>query len=67
MDIAKSVNRAVLGEGHKLNEIEKKAGVSIGFLSRVRSGQRDPGLRNIRKIADALGMKVSEFIALGED
>ena len=40
-------------------ELARKAGVSRAYLSRLEMGLHDPPLSRLRKLAKALGVKVS--------
>jgi transcriptional regulator with XRE-family HTH domain len=39
-----------------------KAGVSLGYLSRLEVGMHDPRLSTLRKLAKALGVPVTELV-----
>jgi len=39
-----------------------KAGVSLGYLSRLEVGMHDPRLSTLRKLAKALGVKVARLL-----
>lgn len=39
-----------------------KAGVSLGYLSRLEVGMHDPRLSTLRKLAKALGVPVTEML-----
>jgi len=42
-------------------DLEKKTGITQGFLSQIINGKKLPGIVNLKKIADALGVPVEEF------
>lgn len=42
--------------------LAKKAGVSGAYLARLEIGRHDPHLSRLRKLAKALGVKVSELV-----
>jgi transcriptional regulator with XRE-family HTH domain len=47
------------GEGLRLVDLAEKSGVSISFLSALRSGDRkEVSAKTLKKIADALGVRV---------
>lgn len=43
-------------------ELARRSGVSRAYLSRLEMGRHDPPLSRLRKIAKALGVKVSELV-----
>ena len=47
-------------------QLTKKTGIPSGSISAYLNGNTDPGFTQIKKIATALGMTVSQFFALGE-
>lgn len=67
MDIQKSIFAVTRHRGVKQSWLEQKAGISKGSLTHYLKGRQTPSLPALEKIADASGMKLSEFIALGED
>ncbi|MBD8045831.1 helix-turn-helix domain-containing protein [Clostridium faecium] len=44
--------------GMTLNELSKKSGVSLSFISDIENGRRLPGLEKSKAIADALSIDV---------
>lgn len=42
--------------------LAKKAGVSRAYLSRLEMGRHDPPLSRLRKLANALGVPVTELL-----
>ncbi|HEX2578627.1 MAG TPA: helix-turn-helix transcriptional regulator [Aquihabitans sp.] len=52
------------GEGLRLTDLSAKSGVSISFLSELRSGSRtEASAATVRKIADALNVRVRSLMA----
>jgi transcriptional regulator with XRE-family HTH domain len=49
-----------------IEALASKAGIHWTYLTGVERGQRNPTLRVIAAIADALGIKVSELMGLAE-
>ena len=47
-------------------KLADKAGLHVTYLSGVENGQRNPTLSLIAQLARALGLKLSELIALAE-
>lgn len=66
MDIQKSIRLSMAIKDINGVELAEKVGISSGTLSLIKSSKRNPSIGTIRKMAKALDMKVSEFIALGE-
>ncbi len=44
-------------------EVAHRAGIHVTYLSGVERGVRNPSLKNIRAIADALGVPVAALFA----
>lgn len=66
MDLSKSLRKACAEAGLKNVDV-RQAGVGAGTISRISvNDPGDIGIKTIEKIAKFFGMKVSEFIALGE-
>lgn len=52
------------GEGLRLVDLSTKAGVSISFLSELRSGTKtEVSPATLKKIADALGVRIRSLAA----
>ena len=47
--------------GLSQEEVAHGAGVHVTYLSGIERGKRNPSLRNIRKLASALGIRVQEL------
>ena len=48
-------------------EVAHRAGVHVTYLSGIERGVRNPSLKNIRAIAQALGVGVAELFAFEEE
>lgn len=48
-------------KGYTLKELSEKAGLSIGFLSKIERGVNNPSFTNLQKITYALGVSSSIF------
>lgn len=67
MNLGKSLRMAIAIHNVRHSAVAKAAGVSNGYISGIKSGKANPTSDIIERIAkDGFGMKVSEFIALGE-
>jgi len=42
-------------------ELAERAGISIGYLSRIEEGAKKPHFKTLSRIAFALGVKISEL------
>jgi transcriptional regulator with XRE-family HTH domain len=64
MFLGVQINRFALtdfmeGEGLRLTDLAEKSGVSISFLSELRSGTKtEVSPATVKKLADALGVRV---------
>ncbi len=52
--------------GLSQEEVAHLAGIHVTYLSGVERGRRNPSLRNIRRIAQALGVPVNELFLFEE-
>ena len=50
-----------LRQGATQEEVAHRAGVHVTYLSGIERGIRNPSLRNIRALAEALGMPTAEL------
>lgn len=65
-DIAKAIVNARLAQGLTQNELSKLSGISQADISRLESCDMNPSLKTLRRIADALNLRLKiEFIPLG--
>jgi len=55
-----------LAKGLSQEELAFRADIHRTYLSGVERGIRNPALRNIEAIADALGVSLSELLSFGE-
>ena len=51
-----------LSRGLTQEALAKKAGISRAYLARLEMGLHDPHLSRLRKLAKALGVKVSTLV-----
>lgn len=59
--------RVRLAAGLSQEQLGLGAGVRRNFISLIETGQNQPTLSTIAKLARALGMKASELVAVAED
>jgi transcriptional regulator with XRE-family HTH domain len=52
-----------LERGLSQEEVAHRAGVHVTYLSGIERGNRNPSLRNIRRLALALGVSAGELFA----
>jgi transcriptional regulator with XRE-family HTH domain len=52
-------------KGYSQEELAFKAGVHRTYLGGIERGERNPSLKNIAAIAEALGVALSELFLLG--
>lgn len=67
MNIGKSIRVAVAMRGITQGKLAEIAGIHPVNLSKMANGKAGLQGDNLQRVADAVGMKVSEFIQLGED
>ncbi len=52
--------------GLSQEEVAHRAGIHVTYLSGIERGRRNPSLKNIRRIALALGVPVRELFSMEE-
>ena len=52
--------------GRSQEEVAHTSGMHVTYLSGIERGRRNPSLRNIRRIAQALGVPVNELFLFEE-
>ena len=55
-----------LGRGMSQEEVAHLAGLHVTYLSGIERGKRNPSLKNIRRVAVALGVGVGELFTFEE-
>ena len=55
-----------LARGLSQEEVAHSAGIHVTYLSRVERGKRNPSLKNMRRIAKALGVGVGKLLSFEE-
>ena len=53
-------------QGLSQEEVAHRAGLHVTYLSGIKRGKRNPSLRNIRRIAGALGVSLGELFSFEE-
>lgn len=48
--------------GWTLAELSKRSGISAGMLSDIENGRKNPTIRSVSQIADALGTTISDLV-----
>lgn len=66
MNVGRSLKIALAMKGMKQSELAAQLKVTDVWISRVANAEK-AGMGTVTKLSEALGMKVSEFVALGED
>lgn len=66
MNVGKSIKMALVKAGKKQTWLAERLGISSRQVNKVANAESASG-KTIEKMADVFGMKVSDFLALGED
>ncbi len=66
MNAGKSIKVAMAKRDITQKDLAERMGVSRQYVSQMISSEQI-GIGTINKLADVFGMKVSEFLALGEE
>ena len=67
MDINKSIDHFMRKLDLNQSQLARAAGMDVSTLSLIINNHRDPNMKTLTKIATACDVKVSEFIAAGEE
>ena len=59
--LGEEIRRARTGR-YTVNELAKKAGVSVGLLSQVERGLGNPSFKTLSKIANALDLRIGQLV-----
>lgn len=66
MNVGKSIKVALAMKEMNQQDLATKLNVSKPYVSQL-AGKEHAGMGTVALLADAFGMKISEFLALGED
>lgn len=66
MNIGKSLRVAMEKEDVSKEQLAKKINRSASYVNQLRRVESSVTLDTVSMLSDAVGMKVSEFVALGE-
>lgn len=67
MNFGRALKIALINRGHSQKWLSGQLGVTDSYVSGVCCGHKRPGWDQAKRIADLLGYRLSELIALGED
>lgn len=67
MNIAKSIKMALINKGMRQGDLAKALKTTPAYMSRLANGKAHMNTLVLEKVASQFNMKVSEFVALGED
>lgn len=67
MNLAKSIKRALLDANMTQRELAKGLKTTPAHMSRLANGKAHMNTLVLAHISSILGMKASDFVALGED
>lgn len=54
-------------QGWNQAQLSRASGVDRGYISRIETGSADPGLQVQRRLAEALGVSLTELLAQTEE
>lgn len=66
MNVGKSIKIALIKQGMEQRDLAEKMKVSKPYISQL-AGKEQIGMGTVVLLAEAFSMKVSDFLALGED
>jgi transcriptional regulator with XRE-family HTH domain len=53
--------------GWSQTDLSRESSIDRGYISRIETGSADPGLRVQRRLAEALGMALTELVGQAEE
>ncbi|MBR2632266.1 MAG: helix-turn-helix transcriptional regulator [Lentisphaeria bacterium] len=63
VELAKTIRRVRQQQGMTVDQLAKKSGFSKGFISQVENFRQTPSVKALSRIADALGLPLSELFS----
>lgn len=67
MNVAKSIKKGLVERGMTQAQLAAKVGSKPSYISNLATGKATASEDMLKKISEALDMKVSEFVAMGEE
>lgn len=67
MNLGKSLKVALAMRGYTQSSFARDKGWNLRTVCKLANNSESGTVNNINKLAEALGMKASEFVRLGED
>jgi len=67
MNLGKSIKLSRTNRGLSQDELAKKIGKSVSYISLIEQGKRDPAISTVEEIARALGVPVSLLMFLAAE
>ena len=61
-----AIGRLRVQQGLSQEELAKKAGIARSHLAMIENGKKSASVETLWKVAEALGIKLSEFVQLIE-
>jgi transcriptional regulator with XRE-family HTH domain len=65
--LGKAIKRLRAERGLSQEEVGLRAGIHPTWISHIESGRNNPAWGSVRRIAEALGVRLSELAALAEE
>ena len=59
MNLGRSIKMCRTSRGLSQEELARKIGLSVSYVSLIEAGKRDPAMSTVEEIADALGVPLS--------
>lgn len=66
MDLGNKLRKEREARGYTLKQLAEKSDLSIGFISQVERGQTEPSLASLKKLCEALGIKMRDVFEQDE-
>jgi transcriptional regulator with XRE-family HTH domain len=67
VDVGRAIKLCRLHKGWTLTELGSRAGIGGSHLSMIERNQRDPSVKTVQSIANAIGMPLNVLLFLAAD
>lgn len=67
MNFGETIRREREAKGLRIRELAEQVGVSFATIARWEAGTRRPGLMNLQRLSQALGVSMSDLLKAGDN
>ena len=66
MNFGETIRREREAKGLRIRDLAEQVGVSFATIARWETGTRRPGLMNLHRLSQALGVSMSDLLKAGD-